>query len=65
MKFKFKIQDYQTDAVNAVVKVFDGQPFKDRVSYLRDLGKQQTSVQTSLLDDDIYFVDNEYKRGCV
>lgn len=59
MKFKFKIQDYQTDAVNAVVKVFDGQPFKDRVSYLRDLGKQQQSVQTSLLDDDIYFVDSD------
>lgn len=59
MKFKFKIQDYQTDAVNAVVKVFDGQPFKDRVSYLRDLGKQQTSVQTSLLDDDVYFVDSD------
>lgn len=59
MKFKFKIQDYQTDAVNAVVKVFDGQPFKDRVSYLRDLGKQQQSVQTSLLDDDVYFVDSD------
>ncbi len=42
MKFKFKIQDYQTEAVEAVVKVFDGQPFNNRVSYLRDLGKQTT-----------------------
>lgn len=25
MKFKFKIQAYQTDAVDAVVKVFNGQ----------------------------------------
>ena len=41
MKFKFKIQQYQTDAVNAVVKVFEGQPFNDKVSYLRDMGKIQ------------------------
>lgn len=38
MKFKFKIQQFQTDAVNAVVKVFAGQPFNDKVSYLRDMG---------------------------
>lgn len=57
MKFKFKIQQYQTDAVNAVVNVFDGQPFKDKVSYLRDLGKWQTNVQTSLLEEDVHFVD--------
>lgn len=48
MKFKFKIQDYQTEAVNAVVKVFEGQPFNDRLSYLRDLGKQNTPVQQTL-----------------
>ena len=41
MKFKFKIQDYQTEAVDAVVKVFEGQPFNDRVSYLRDVGKNR------------------------
>ena len=45
MKFKFKIQNYQTEAVNAVVKVFEGQPFNDRLSYLRDLGKQTAPVQ--------------------
>ena len=27
MKFSFKIQQYQTDAVEAVVRVFQGQPF--------------------------------------
>jgi len=48
MKFKFKIQDYQTEAVNAVVKVFEGQPFNDRLYYLRDLGKQTTPVQQTL-----------------
>lgn len=38
MKFKFKIQQYQTDAVNAVIRVFQGQPYRDGISYLRDLG---------------------------
>lgn len=31
-----------------MVKVFEGQPFNDRLSYLRDLGKQTTPVQQSL-----------------
>ena len=54
MKFKFKIQDYQTEAVNAVVKVFEGQAFNDRIAYLRDLGKQTQNVQQTLdnLDED-------------
>ena len=39
LKFNFKIQQYQTDAVNAVVRVFNGQGFYDNVSYIRDLGK--------------------------
>ena len=39
MKFNFKIQQYQTDAVDAVVKVFNGQGFHDKTSYIRDLGK--------------------------
>ena len=39
MKFNFKIQQYQTDAVDAVVKVFNGQGFYDKISYIRDKGK--------------------------
>lgn len=38
MKFKFKIQPFQTEAVNSVVNIFAGQPFIDRVSYMRDPG---------------------------
>lgn len=38
MKFKFKIQPYQTEAVNSVVNIFAGQPFSERISYVRDLG---------------------------
>lgn len=38
MKFKFKIQEYQTKAVNSVIEVFNGQPLIDNVRYTRDLG---------------------------
>lgn len=34
MKFSFKIQQYQTDAVDAVARVFQGQPYNAGVSYL-------------------------------
>ena len=51
MKFKFKIQQYQTDAVERTVEVFEGQPSMDSLTYRRDLGKR--SAQTSILDDEI------------
>lgn len=38
MKFSFKIQQYQTDAVEAVARIFQGQPYNAGVSYMRDLG---------------------------
>ena len=38
MKFTFKIQQYQTDAVDAVVQVFQGQPYTASTSYMRDIG---------------------------
>lgn len=59
MKFKFKIQDYQTEAVDAVVKVFEGQPFNDRVSYLRDVGKNRGWTQSSLFNDDVSYFDGD------
>ncbi len=38
MKFNFKIQQYQTDAVESVVRVFNGQRCYTGISYIRDLG---------------------------
>ena len=38
MKFKFKIQQYQTEAVEQTVNVFAGQPSKNNAQYRRDLG---------------------------
>lgn len=48
MKFNFKIQQYQTDAVDAVVKAFQGQGYHDRISYIRDAGKRQANQQMRL-----------------
>ena len=39
MKFNFKIQKYQTDAVDDVIKAFAGQGFHDHTRFIRDLGK--------------------------
>ena len=48
MKLQFKVQQYQTEAVDAVVDVFTGQPYADGVKYRIDPGKD--AAQT-LLDD--------------
>lgn len=60
MKFHFKEQEYQTDAVNAVVNVFNGQGYRERVNYIRDIGKQPEKIQQTL-DDDID--ENGYKNA--
>ena len=44
MKFKFKIQQYQTDAVEQTVNVFAGQPSKTNAQYRRDLGKRKGQI---------------------
>lgn len=50
MKFNFKIQQYQTDAVNAVVQVFNGQGHYDKISYIRDMGKRKKSLEQSFAE---------------
>ena len=54
MKFKFKIQQYQSDAVEAIVKVFAGQGLHESVSYIRDLGKRKANVHMTfdMLDEE-------------
>ena len=46
MKFNFKIQQYQTDAVESTVSVFSGQPSRDSFQYKRDLGKKSAGQFT-------------------
>lgn len=48
MKLQFKVQQYQTEAVDAVVGVFAGQPYADGVKYRIDPGKD---VALTLLED--------------
>ncbi len=52
MKFNFKIQQYQTDAVEAVVRVFSGQGHYDKISYIRDVGKRKQDQQMGILAED-------------
>ena len=49
MKFNFKIQQYQTDAVDAVVRIFQGQGFHDRIGYIRDRGRVQAEPHQGTL----------------
>ena len=65
MKFNFKIQQYQTDAVDSVIKVFQGQAYYDKVSYVRDMGDVKPApIQTSLFEDNEYseYDDIGYKN---
>ncbi|MGR9210319.1 type III restriction-modification system endonuclease [Rhizobium leguminosarum] len=48
MKLKFKVQPYQTNAVESVVDCFDGQPKVDGLSYRIDPGRR---VQSSAFED--------------
>lgn len=51
MKFNFKIQQYQTDAVDAVVKVFSRQGFHEGIHYIRDLGVKPECPRNRFLPD--------------
>ena len=44
MKFQFKIQQYQTDAVENTVSVFAGQPSHDPAAYRRDVGRERLEL---------------------
>lgn len=50
MKLQFKVQQYQTDAVDAVVDAFAGQPKHDGVSYRIDPGKVQAAAAPTLFE---------------
>ncbi len=52
MKFNFKIQQYQTDAVESILNVFNGQPYNDPVNYRRDIGKSKVVKSFSQLSFD-------------
>ncbi|MCL2153111.1 MAG: DEAD/DEAH box helicase family protein [Oscillospiraceae bacterium] len=60
MKFQFKIQQFQTEAAESVVKVFEGQPKSGNEQYRRDTGKQKGTIEE--LDPEY---ENAYKNAKV
>lgn len=55
MQLKFKIQSYQTDAVEAVVDCFAGQPKSTGIAYRIDPGRREKNKQTNIDLDDTGF----------
>ncbi len=51
MKLKFKKQAYQSNAVEAVVNCFVGQPIINGIQYRVDLGRLKSGEQQTSLDD--------------
>ena len=72
MKFNFKIQQYQTDAVEAVARVFAGQGLHEKVGYRRDVGEKNNNPYQITMNvpdefDDEIDLDNDtgYKNELV
>ena len=61
MKFKFKVQDYQTEAVESTIRIFEGQPKVEPMSYIRDLGRlKESNVQMKLTEEgELDSLDNQ------
>ena len=56
MNFKFKVQQYQTEAVKAVLDVFQGQGKFIR-SFRRDMGTLERSKEQGKFDTDDEIID--------
>lgn len=56
MKFKFKIQPFQSEAAESIVKVFSGQPKQGVFKYRRDIGKRKAQAT---IDEQ----DKEFEMG--
>lgn len=61
MKFKFKIQQYQTDAVQNTTDIFLGQPIRSNTHYRRDLGKRKEGTLDLTFDGE----DDGYRNSDV
>lgn len=66
MKLKFKIQQYQTDAVDNTVRVFAGQPNQGLTEYVVDKGKTYEKQDGKLVEVGIIRYEDDftgYKNG--
>ncbi len=67
MKFKFKIQQYQTEAVENTVNVFEGQPAQQgQKGYRIDLGIELSAKieKTEIAGKEVWCVDDGYLMAC-
>jgi type III restriction enzyme len=67
MKFQFKIQPFQTEAVENIVRVFNGQPKRDGLIYRRDMGviEKPVSPQINLLPNPDDEDDTGYRNAAI
>ncbi|MTV50509.1 restriction endonuclease subunit R [Heliobacillus mobilis] len=63
MKFKFKIQPFQTEAAESVVKVFAGQPNYGMSKYRLDLGKRKGTIMQKSGESSLFGETEEEKRN--
>ena len=66
MKLKFKIQQYQTDAVESTVDIFNGQPNQGLLDYKMDQGKVYVIDNGKRIEQTDFVVnenDTGYKNG--
>lgn len=52
MKFQFKIQGYQTEAVESTINVFRGQPMRSLRHYRRDVGRDPKGQQRIITEEE-------------
>ncbi|GHT97193.1 DEAD/DEAH box helicase [Spirochaetia bacterium] len=64
MKFNFKIQPFQTEATENIVRVFNGQHKQDRVSYRRDVGVSPIAA-AELQFDTVTTAETGYRNAAV
>ena len=63
MKFQFKIQQYQTDAVDSTVQVFSGQPNQGLQEYVLDKGKLFVKNKGTLHEvNDLSLMEHGYSN---
>ena len=63
MKFQFKLQPFQTEAAESVVRVFTGQPKQGESKYRRDVGKREATIFDYTDDFDSGYLNEEVQLG--
>jgi type III restriction enzyme len=63
MKFKFKVQPYQTDAVEAVVECFAGQPYQSGLTYRIDPGVRLKELTANVVQQELAYTTEGFKNA--